>query len=124
MAGQKILVVDDSPTQLKLILAPLQSQNYETITANDGEEGLAKAYAEKPDLVVMDVVMPKMDGFQTCRKMKLADELKHIPVIMLTSKNQKTDEFWGKKQGANEYLTKPFAEQDLLDAVARNLDQV
>ncbi len=124
MAGQKILVVDDSPTQLKLILAPLQSQNYETITACDGEEGLAKAFAEKPDLVVMDVVMPKMDGFQTCRKMKLADELKHIPVIMLTSKNQKTDEFWGKKQGANEYLTKPFADQDLLDAVARNLDQV
>ncbi len=123
MAGQKILVVDDSPTQLKLILAPLQSEKYETITAHDGEEGLAKAFAEKPDLVVLDVVMPKMDGFQTCRKMKLADELKHIPVIMLTSKNQKTDEFWGKKQGANEYLTKPFADQDLLDAVARNLGQ-
>ena len=124
MAGQKILVIDDSPTQLKLILAPLQSQQYETLTAVDGEEGLAKALTEKPDLVVMDVVMPKMDGFQTCRKMKLSDELKHIPVIMLTSKNQKTDEFWGKKQGASEYLTKPFEDQQLLDAVARNLSQV
>jgi len=121
MAGKKILVVDDSPTELKIILASLQTKNYDIVTANDGEEALKQAHAESPDLIILDVVMPKMDGFQACRKLKTTDNLKDIPVIMLTSKNQKTDEFWGKKQGADEYLTKPFDEQDLLDAVARNL---
>lgn len=121
MAQKKILVVDDSPTELKLIIAPLQDQNYTVITASDGEEGLNKALSEMPDLVILDVVMPKMDGFQACRKMKASPELKHIPVIMLTSKNQRVDEFWGKKQGASVYLTKPFDTEVLLKAVSENL---
>jgi twitching motility two-component system response regulator PilH len=119
--ASKILVADDSPTQLKLILAPLRAQDYQVVTASDGEEALKMAFSEHPDLIILDVVMPNMDGFQACRKIKHTDELKHIPVIMLTSKNQKTDEFWGKKQGADEYLTKPFEEKELLETVARKL---
>jgi len=121
MAEKKILVVDDSPTELKLIIASLQEQNYTIISAFDGEECLQKSLNEKPDLIILDVVMPKMDGFQACRKMKTSPDLKHIPVIMLTSKNQKVDEFWGKKQGAAAYLTKPFDNEVLLKTVSENL---
>jgi twitching motility two-component system response regulator PilH len=121
MAGKKILVVDDSPTQLKLTTVALQGQGYEILTAMDGEEAMEKVHADKPDLVVLDVVMPRMDGFQVCRKMKASAEMQHIPVIMLTSKNQKADEFWGKKQGADMYLTKPFDKIKLQDAVTKGL---
>ncbi len=121
MTGKKILVVDDSPIQLKMTTAALQGEQFEIMTAQDGEEALQKVHAEMPDLVVLDVVMPGMDGFQVCRKMKASAEVKHIPVIMLSSKNQKVDKFWGKKQGADIYMTKPFAQEDLLDAVKRSL---
>ncbi len=121
MAKRKILVVDDSPTQLKLTTAALAGQEYEILTAMDGVEALEKVKNAEPDLVVLDVVMPKMDGFQVCRKMKASQEMQHIPVVMLTSKKQKTDEFWGKKQGADIYLTKPFDVADLQDAVRNSL---
>jgi len=121
MGQIKILVVDDSPTQLKMIIASLQNLDCEIDTAMDGEEALEKIHANRPDLVVLDVVMPKMDGFQVCRKMKASSEISHIPVIMLSSKNQKADIFWGKKQGAVTYLTKPYEESMLLDAITENL---
>lgn len=121
MAATKILVVDDSPSQLKMTVTALQGQQYEILTAVDGEEALQKVRAYMPDLVVLDVVMPKMDGFQVCRKMKASPAMQHIPVIMLTSKNQKADEFWGKRQGADIYLTKPFDHAHLLDAVTKSL---
>ncbi len=121
MANKKILVVDDSPTELKLITSTLEGSNYLIVTATDGVQALEKVKKEMPDLVVLDVVMPNMDGFQACRKMKASPEVKDIPIIMLTSKNQKADEFWGKKQGAEVYLTKPFADDALLEAVARCL---
>ncbi len=117
MAKKKILIVDDSPTGRKAVSAVLR--NYDTIIASDGKQALEKAKSEKPDLVVLDVIMPNMDGFQACRKMKKSPELKHIPVILLTSKNQKSDEFWGKKQGAEVYLTKPCEDTVLLDAVEK-----
>ena len=123
MAGKKILVVDDSPMELKLMIAPLLAQNYEVITATDGQEALEKGLTEKPDLIILDVVMPRMDGFQACRKMKASPELHNIPVIMLSSKTQKADEFWGKKQGADVYLTKPFEDAVLLEAVAQSLGE-
>ncbi len=121
MANKKILVVDDSPTELKLIINTLGSDNYQIVTATDGVQALEKVKKEMPDLVVLDVVMPNMDGFQACRKMKASPEVKDIPIIMLTSKSQKADEFWGKKQGAEVYLTKPFTDDALLEAVARCL---
>lgn len=121
MAGRKILVVEDSPTQLKLTVEALGGQDYELLTAMDGKEALEKVLSEKPELVLLDVVMPVMDGFQVCRKMKVSPDMKHIPVIMLTSKNQKADEFWGKKQGADLYLTKPFDTLELQSAVVKCL---
>lgn len=117
MRKTKILIVDDSPTGLKTASAVLK--NYDIITATDGKEALEIAQAEKPDLVLLDVIMPNMDGFQACRKMKKSPELKHIPIIMLTSKNQKSDKFWGEKQGADVYLTKPCEDTVLLKAVAQ-----
>ena len=117
MSAKKILIVDDSPTELKLITDVFNTPEYEVVTAKDGEAGVAMAMSEKPELIILDVVMPKMNGFQACRKIKSTPELENVPVILLTSKNQKSDEFWGKKQGADIYLTKPFNTDEVLDAV-------
>ena len=114
---KKILIVDDSPTGIKAVSAVLK--DYDIVIANDGEQALKKAQAENPDLIVLDVIMPNMDGFQACRKMKNSPELKHIPIIMLTSKNQKSDKFWGQKQGADVYLTKPCEDSVLLKEVSQ-----
>ncbi|MCI5144279.1 MAG: response regulator [Candidatus Electrothrix sp. AR3] len=119
--AKKLLIVDDSPTELKLIIDVFNTPEYEIITASDGEAGVEKAEAEKPDLIILDVVMPKMNGFQACRKIKSTPDLQDIPVILLTSKNQKSDEFWGKKQGADVYLTKPFNIDELMEAVTGHL---
>ncbi len=116
---KKILVVDDSPTGLKSACAVLKQ--YDIITATDGKQALEKAQAEKPDLIVLDVIMPNMDGFQACRKIKKSPALKNIPVIMLTSKDQKSDKFWGEKQGADVYLTKPCENTVLLNEVDQML---
>ncbi|WP_028582858.1 response regulator transcription factor [Desulfogranum mediterraneum] len=116
MAKNTILVVDDSPTQLNMMKAPFEKNGYQVITATDGEEALSMVHSEKPMLVVLDVIMPKMNGFQVCRKIKTEETTRDIKVVMLTSKNQKSDAFWGKKQGADKYMTKPFDEQELYDA--------
>ena len=111
MAKAKILVVDDSPTQLSLMRAPFEQNGYQVITATDGDEAVAMVESENPQLVVLDVIMPKLNGFQACRKIKTLKQ--DLPVIILTSKNQKSDEFWGKKQGADVYMTKPFDSEEL-----------
>ncbi len=118
MSKVKILVVDDSPTHLKLASNPLIDQGYEVITASDGEEALKQVENEMPVLVVLDVIMPKMNGFQVCRKIKTSADLKDIKIILCTSKTQESDKFWGKKQGADAYLTKPFSDTDLVSTVA------
>lgn len=115
MAKEKILVVDDSPTQLSMMKAPFEKKGYSVITAIDGEEALLKVETEHPDLVVLDVIMPKQNGFQVCRKIKKQESTRNTKVILLTSKNQKSDEFWGKKQGADKYMTKPFDEEELFN---------
>ena len=119
MRGDKILVVDDSPVELRLVSAALTSGGYRVVTAIDGEDAMLKAIAEQPKLILMDVVMPKKNGYQVCRSLKTTDETKNIPIVLLTSKNQDSDKFWGMKQGADEYLTKPFDSADLLATVAR-----
>ena len=121
MTTRKLLIVDDSPTELKLITDVFNTPDYEVVTANDGEAGVEMAMAEKPELIILDVVMPKMNGFQACRKIKSTPGLENIPVILLTSKNQKSDEFWGKKQGADVYLTKPFNIDQVLEVVTNLL---
>ncbi len=119
MAKGKILVVDDSPTQLNMMRAPFEENGYEVITAVDGEEAVAMVESEQPHLVVLDVIMPKLNGFQACRKIKTMHQ--DLPVILLTSKNQKSDEFWGKKQGADVYMTKPFDSDELFATAVKLL---
>lgn len=119
MAKGKILVVDDSPTQLNMMRAPFEEHGYHVITATDGEEAVAMVKTEAPQLVVLDVIMPKLNGFQACRQIKNIDA--KLPVILLTSKNQKSDEFWGKKQGADVYMTKPFDSTELFAAAEKLL---
>jgi DNA-binding response OmpR family regulator len=121
MARARILVVDDSPTEISLISAPLLAGGYDVITAGDGEEAISKAARERPDLILLDVVLPRLNGFQVCRTLKRAPESSHIPVIMLTGKSQPSDRFWGMKQGADEYVTKPFQPDALVASVQRFL---
>ena len=110
----RILIVDDSPTQLNAISKVLSKHGYEIITAQDGEVGVEKAVSEKPDIILMDVVMPNLNGFQATRQITKNPATSHIPVIMLTSKDQETDRVWAERQGASDYLTKPPRESDLI----------
>lgn len=119
--ARKILVVEDSPTQMQLVKDALQAKGYKVITAFNGEDGIEIAKKEHPELVLLDVVLPGKNGFQVCRSLKSSVDTKHIPVIMLTSKNQTSDHFWGMKQGADMYLTKPWKADELLEAIARHL---
>ena len=121
MSKSKVLVVDDSPTELKLMSEPFLSQGYDLITAVDGEEALKKLTSERPDLIVLDVVMPKLNGFKVCRQIKNSAKFKNVKIILLTSKNQESDKFWGEKQGADAYMTKPFDGMDLLATAERLL---
>jgi len=121
MANSKILVVEDSPTYLRKIADFLQSLGYEVITAMDGEEALEKAVRENPSLIVLDVILPKKNGFQVCRQLKTSPATQDIKILMITSKSQDSDRFWGLKQGADEYMTKPFVEDVLLANVTRLL---
>jgi twitching motility two-component system response regulator PilH len=114
-----VLVVDDSPTELKLVSTTLAQKGYRVVSATDGEEALTKALVEKPSVMVLDIVLPKKNGFQVCRQLKTTPDTQGIKIILLSSKSQDSDRFWGLQQGADEYLTKPWTEPDLLKAVAR-----
>lgn len=117
--AKKIMVVEDSPTEMSLITTSLKGKGYELITAVDGEEALEKASTEHPDLIVLDIILPKKNGFQVCRQLKTAPDTKDIKILMLSSKSQDTDRFWGLKQGADEYMTKPFDENEFLANIAK-----
>ena len=119
MPNETILVADDSPTEQKMVTTALKSQGYRVITAVDGEDAIDKATREAPRVVVLDVVMPKKNGFQVCRHLKSTPATQNIKVLLLTSKNQESDKFWGMKQGADAYMTKPFSEAELQSAVAK-----
>lgn len=118
---KKILVVDDSPTELKAMVGALKVRDWQIITAIDGEDALEKTERERPDLLVLDIVLPKKNGFQVCRQLKTAPETKGIKIVLVSSKGQETDRFWGIKQGADEYVVKPFKDDDLVAAVSRQL---
>ena len=117
--AKTILVVEDSPTQMQMVKMALQAGGYQVITAFSGDEGLEKARSERPGLVVLDVVLPGRNGFQICRDLKRSPDTKDLPIILLTSRDQASDRFWGMKQGADLYLTKPCNNAELLAAVAR-----
>ncbi|MEA3154732.1 MAG: twitching motility two-component system response regulator PilH [Betaproteobacteria bacterium] len=118
MPIKKILLVDDSPTERHSINEILVKGGYQVVMAEDGEKGVAKAKTDNPDLVLMDVVMPGMNGFQACRAITTDEATKHIPVILCTSKNQETDKVWGVRQGAKDYVTKPVDANELLFKIA------
>ncbi|OQY56244.1 MAG: two-component system response regulator [Desulfobacteraceae bacterium 4572_88] len=123
MPKNTILIVEDSPTNLRVIEEILKKEEYRIITAVDGEEALKKALAEMPDLLVLDIILPKKNGFQVCRQLKTSPDTQHIKILMLTSKTQDSDRFWGLKQGADEYLTKPVDGDKLLANVAKLLSE-
>lgn len=114
----RILIVDDSPTEVHVLSGILQKHGHEVASAADGEKGVAAVREMKPDLVLMDVVMPGMNGFQATRQLTKDPETAHIPVIIVTTKDQETDRVWGLRQGAKDYVTKPVAEADLLAKIA------
>lgn len=115
----KILVADDSDTDKRFILDSFRDTDFDLITASDGEEAEQKAKAGNFDLIILDVIMPKKNGFQVCRSLKQDEALKSVPIILLTSKSQESDKFWGEKQGADEYMTKPFEQSDLMRTVRK-----
>jgi twitching motility two-component system response regulator PilH len=113
----KILVVDDSPTEIFQFKEMLEKLGHEVITADNGRDGVSMAISEQPDVVLMDIVMPDMNGFQATRQIARAEETKHIPVIIVSSKNQETDKVWGQRQGAKGYITKPVVQSELVSAM-------
>ncbi|MFA5081999.1 MAG: response regulator [Hydrogenophilaceae bacterium] len=121
MSIKKVLVVDDSPTERFYLVDILRKHGFDTETAENGDEGIAKAKAMLPDLILMDVVMPGINGFQVTRMLSRDEATKAIPVIICTSKGQETDRVWGMRQGAVAYLVKPIAANDLLEKI-QNFD--
>ena len=117
----RILIAEDSETELQFVKNILKDGNHTFVIARDGEEAEAKARSETPDLIILDVIMPKKNGFQVCRDLKKDDNYKQIPIVLVTSKSQESDKFWGMKQGADEYITKPFEPNDLLKIVKKLL---
>lgn len=122
MAIKTVLVVDDSPTERYFLTDLLRKNGFDVISAEAGEEGVAKAKQEKPDLILMDVVMPGLNGFQATRTLSRDPATQSIPVIMCTTKNQETDRVWGLRQGAIDYLVKPIVAEELL-AKIKTLDK-
>lgn len=118
MPVKRILVVDDSPTERFFLQELLVKAGYSVITAENGEEAVAKARGERPDLILMDVVMPGLNGFQATRQITRAPETSHIPILICTTKDQETDKIWGVRQGAKGYLVKPVDSDDLLKKIA------
>ena len=112
-----VLIVDDSPTELHLFKSMLEKNGFETLVADSGEEGIRKAEASRPDCILMDVVMPGMNGFQATRKLTRDPRTSDIPVIMITTKDQETDKIWGMRQGAVEYIVKPVGAKELVSRI-------
>ena len=115
----RILIVDDSPSQLMGIRRIVESLGHEALTAEDGAAGVEAARRELPDLILMDVVMPNLNGFQATRAITRDAATRHIPVVLVTTKDQETDKVWGMRQGACAYITKPFSDAELSETIAR-----
>jgi twitching motility two-component system response regulator PilH len=117
----KILIVDDSPTETYKLTNILEKNSYSVLSAETGEQGVTLAKTEQPDVVLMDIVMPGLNGFQATRQLSRGNETKHIPVIIVTAKNQQADQVWGERQGAAAYLVKPIDEDRLVSAIEQVL---
>ena len=118
MAIRKILIVDDSPTERHVLNDMLTKAGYEVVTSDNGEDAILKAKSLKPDLILMDVVMPGLNGFQATRAISRDPATRAIPIILCTSKSQETDKIWGMRQGARDYIVKPVNRDELLEKIA------
>ena len=118
-ASKRILICDDDPVILRLLQVNLELEGYEVLLAHHGAQAIEVANDQHPDLVILDIMMPKLDGYQTCERLKENDSTKEIPVVFLSAKAQQTDIERGKGFGVDEYLTKPFDPNDLIDVVQR-----
>jgi DNA-binding response OmpR family regulator len=119
MLPKTVLIVDDSPAQVKLIQGLLETEGYAPVGLNDPRRVEEMITAQRPSVILLDVVMPERNGFQICRELKGNNEFNSIPVILVTSKDSASDRYWGQQQGADGYVTKPFTREDLLRAVRR-----
>ncbi|WP_417551220.1 twitching motility response regulator PilH [Methylophaga sp.] len=109
-----ILIADDSPTEVYVLQKMLEKNGHEVIVATDGEQAVAMAQSQLPQLILMDVVMPGLNGFQATRRLTKDSATAHIPIVIVSSKHQETDRMWGMRQGARGYLGKPVSEEDLI----------
>ncbi len=114
---RKILICDDSITDLTNIKTIVENAGALTITASNGREALEKAQSERPDLIFLDIIMPEMDGFETCRKLRDHPDTKDIPVVFVTTKNQKADRLWAQMQGAKDLISKPYKADQILEKI-------
>jgi two-component system alkaline phosphatase synthesis response regulator PhoP len=108
MNSKKILIVDDEADLVETVRFPLEMEGVSVLVSYNGEDGLNKARRESPDLIILDLMLPKLDGYKVCRLLKFDEKYKHIPILMLTAKTQKKDKILGMETGADEYITKPF----------------
>lgn len=121
MSAKKILVADDEPHILRIVKDKLSNAGFAVVSVTNGEDALSAAINEKPDLILLDVMMPKMSGFEVCQKIKADESIKHIPVILLTARGQESDIKAGLDAGASEYITKPFSPRQMLTKVKEML---
>jgi DNA-binding response OmpR family regulator len=114
---KKLLIVEDEKDLVEMVKFRLEASGYEATTAYDGQEGLDKAHKEKPDLIILDIMLPKLDGYKVCRLLKFDEKYKNIPIIMFTARAQESDKKTGEDVGADAYITKPFDSQVLLSKI-------
>jgi len=123
MSAKKILVVDDEIDLVETLRFPLELEGYNVLVSHDGEDALNQARKEKPDLILLDLMLPKLDGYKVCRLLKFDERYKHIPILMLTAKTQEKDKILGMETGADEYITKPFEMDYLIEKVKAYLNK-
>lgn len=116
-----ILIIDDTPSEVALMKNVVESLGHSTLVATNGKAGVEMAERKQPDLVLLDIVMPEQDGFVSCRQIKRSVATQHIPVVLVSSKSGDSDKFWGLKQGASEYIAKPFSPDALSSVINRFL---
>ncbi len=123
MSSKKILLVEDEQEIVEMIQMALEARGYEVMAAYDGSEGLRMATEKKPDLILLDIIMPGLNGYQVCRELKNHPSTRETPIIYLTAKGQETDKFWGFETGAAEYIVKPFEMGDLIEKMEEALQE-
>jgi DNA-binding response OmpR family regulator len=123
MSLKKILIVDDEVDLVETVRFPLEMEGFNVLVSYNGEDALNQARKEKPDLIILDLMLPKLDGYKVCRLLKFDEKYKHIPILMLTARTQEKDKIMGMETGADEYITKPFEMDDLMERVKSHLNK-